>query len=198
MINIDFYTLFKNLLDLRGLNDKKSPAYCLEREECTLNIYFDWSPIFPLIFYRKAWKALEPRLTSRILNPKTKTIIIAGYSHGGVLAQLCYEHAKRIRPEAEVIGVSFGSPRLTRGKEFIFVQNGHDFMTYLSPIRSEKIYQIGRPWGLEHFLASVKKNGLRKAILNFDWIGPLQDHQAWRYEQALFLRFLFYCSRGHR
>lgn len=214
MIFIDLYTLFKRLLDLKDKYihlEKETASYYVEEIGDTLYIFFEWSNgktdwlnnlNFPAKPYRdmkntwfchrgflKVWKVLEPHLAPHILNPQIKTIIIAGYSHGGAIAQLCHEYVKFNRPEVSVVGVGYGAPRVVWGyvnntvkqrfKDFIVVRNGCDLVTHLPPkllgFRDlGQIYKIGKPWGL------------------------IKDHYPERYEQALFRKFLFCYSRGQR
>lgn len=93
--------------------------------------------------FLKVWKSIEPYIESDILDPSVKKIDIIGYSHGGAIAQLCYEYVKYNRPDVYVTGVGFGSPRVLWGfvqkpvKErfegFLLVRNGNDIVTHLPP-----------------------------------------------------------------
>lgn len=236
MIIIDFYALFKRLLVLENQYihlEKETASYYVEESGNTLYIYFEWSNgktdwlnnfNFPARPYRdmndiwfchrgflKVWKALEPHLKPHILKPNVENINVVGYSHGGAIAQLCYEYIKFNRPEVNVVGIGYGAPRVVWGKvsdtvkerfkDFVLVRNGNDLVTHLPPKflgfrELGMTCPIGTAWSIHHFRLSVRKNGLFKAILNFDWCGPVKDHYPERYEQALFRRFLLYCSRG--
>lgn len=228
--------LFKRLLDLKDRYihlEKESASYYVEESGNSLYIYFEWSNgktdwlnnfDFPAKPYRdmtdtwychrgflKVWKALEPHLAPHILNPKYENIHIAGYSHGGAIAQLCYEYVKFNRPGVTAIGVGYGAPRVVWGpvddavelrfKDFIIIRNGNDIVTHVPPkfigFRDlGRLCKIGTAWSFTHFTQSIKKNGLKNAILNFDWFGPVKDHYPERYEQALFRIFIMHCSRG--
>lgn len=144
---------------------ENAASYYVQREGDVLNIYFeksngatDWKNNFnfPAKPYRdmknlwfchrgflKVWKSIEPYITEEILNPEIKFINIVGYSHGGAIAQLCYEYVKFNRPDVEVTGVGFGAPRVfwgfasekvtNRFKGFIVVRNGEDIVTKMPP-----------------------------------------------------------------
>lgn len=93
--------------------------------------------------FLKVWKSIEPYIASDILDPGVKKIDIVGYSHGGAIAQLCYEYVKYNRPDVYVTGVGFGSPRVLWGfaqkpvkerfKGFLLVRSGNDIVTHLPP-----------------------------------------------------------------
>ena len=109
------------------------------------------------------WKSIEPYIVADIMDPTVKKIDIIGYSHGGAIAQLCYEYVKFNRPDVEVLGVGFGSPRVLWGfakksvtdrfKGFVIVRNGHDLVTHLPPVlfgfrHVVKVTKIGKSKGL--------------------------------------------------
>jgi hypothetical protein len=89
------------------------------------------------------FKSIEPHIIDDILDPEIDTIDIVGYSHGGALAQLCYEYVKFHRPDVAVTGYGFGAPRVfwgiaskavkTRFEGFKVVRNGKDIVTHLPP-----------------------------------------------------------------
>ena len=173
-------------------------SYYLKRTGDTLDIYFeksngkiDWRNnfMFPAKPYRdmknlwfchrgflKVWKSIEPYISSEICDPTVKRINIVGYSHGGAIAQLCYEYVKFNRPDVEVTGVGFGAPRVFFGfakkavkerfKGFIVVRNGKDLITHLPPIL----------FGFHHICKVVKVG---------ESIDPIKDHYAARYLEGL-------------
>ena len=159
-----------------------------EKDEKKLTLYFEWSNgktdwrnnfkflAIPWKPYKKqstlwlchrgflkVWKSIEPYIVDDILNPDIKIIDIVGYSHGGALAQLCYEYVKFNRPDVEVTGVGFGAPRVfwgiarddvkTRFKGFKVVRNGKDIVTHLPPAifgyrHISEVVEIGESVGL--------------------------------------------------
>ena len=138
-------------------------SYAIRRRGNALTLFFepsngilDWlnNFCFPAKPYRhmknlwfchrgflKVWKSIEPYIANDIADPSVSTIEIIGYSHGGAIAQLCYEYVKFNRPDVQVTGYGFGSPRILWGfasktvkerfKEFVLVRNGHDIVTHL-------------------------------------------------------------------
>lgn len=140
-------------------------SFAVKREGGKLTLYFEhsngcmdwWNNFdFPAKPYRdmknlwfchrgflKVWKSIEPYIASDILDPSVWRIDIIGYSHGGAIAQLCYEYVKYNRPDVYVTGVGFGSPRVLWGfaqkpvkkrfEGFILVRNGNDIVTHLPP-----------------------------------------------------------------
>ena len=172
--------------------------FAVERRGKTLTIYFEWSDgktdwkhnfMFPVKPYRdmknlwfchrgflKVWKAIEPHLAEKICNRNITKIDIVGYSHGGAIAQLCYEYVKFNRPDVEVTGVGFGAPRVFWGfasKEikkrfegFLVIRNGKDLITHLPPVL----------FGFRH-LGKVVKVGKSK--------GVIKDHYPERYLEVL-------------
>ena len=94
--------------------------------------------------YLKVWKVIEPHLKEHIMNPEIKWIYIAGYSHGGALAQLCYEYCRYNRPDCFILGHGYGAPRVVWGvvnkrvkkrfDGFVLVRNKGDIVTHLPPV----------------------------------------------------------------
>lgn len=173
-------------------------SYCVEREGNKLFIYFEWSNgvtdwrnnfNFPAKPYRKmdnlwfchrgflkVWKSIEPYLVDYIKDISIEEIEIIGYSHGGAIAQLCYEYVKFNRPDVEVTGYGFGSPRVLWGfvkksvkrrfEDFVVVRNGNDIVTHLPPV----------VFGFRH-VCNVLKVGASE--------GLIKDHYPERYIEAL-------------
>lgn len=165
-------------------------------KEC---IYFEWSNgatdwrnnfDFPAKPYRKmndiwfchrgflkVWKTIEPHLVDVITNPNIKEIEIVGYSHGGAIAQLCYEYVRFHRPDVVVTGIGYGAPRVVWGpvkKEvkdrfagFLVVKNGRDIVTTLPP-----------KWLGFRNLGSVLH-------VNLGSKGPIDDHRPENYREML-------------
>jgi hypothetical protein len=163
-----------------------------------LTIYFEWSDgatdwknnfNFPAKPYRrmkdlwfchrgflKVWKSIEPYVENYILDETLKEIEIIGYSHGGAIAQLCYEYVKFNRPDVAVVGFGFGAPRVfwgfackrvkARFEDFMVIRNGHDIVTHLPPVL----------FGFRH-LGRVFKIG--------NSVGPINDHYPEEYLHAL-------------
>lgn len=173
-------------------------SYAFKREGDKLTFYFqksnglrDWwnNFYFPAKPYRdmrnlwfchrgflKVWKSIEPYIAADIADPSVSTIEIIGYSHGGAIAQLCYEYVKFHRPTVAVTGYGFGSPRVLWGfasksvkerfKGFVVVRNGHDLITHLPPIL----------FGFRH-ICEIKKVGKS--------VGLIKDHYPSKYRSAL-------------
>lgn len=146
------------------IEETASFAYKIQGD--SLTIFFEWSNgktdwknnfDFPAKPYRdmqdkwychrgflKVWKAIEPYLKESILDPNIKWIYIAGYSHGGAIAQLCYEYCNYNRPDCLVFGYGYGAPRVVWGflkwrvkarfKGFTLVRNKGDIVTHLPPV----------------------------------------------------------------
>ena len=126
--------------------------------------------------FLKVWKSIEPYVAADILDTSITTIEVIGYSHGGAMAQLCYEYIKYNRPDVKVTGFGFGSPRVMWGfackavmdrfAGFVIVRNGRDIITHLPPVF----------FGFRH-VTRVTKVG--------ESIGPIIDHFPFRYRKAL-------------
>lgn len=178
-------TKFDNCSFIVYTHVENDGSFATEKVGDKLTLYFEWSNgkndwknnfDFPAKPYRdmknlwfchrgflKVWKSIEPYVVDSIKDPSIHKIDIVGYSHGGAIAQLCYEYVKFNRPDAEVTGVGFGSPRVLWGfarKEvkkrfegFIVVRNGNDLVTHLPPIffgfcHVCKVKRIGKSKGL--------------------------------------------------
>lgn len=192
---------FKKCLSLESsyIHVKNEASYCFERRGNTLDIYFEWSNgtldwihnfYFPAKPYRrmksvwfchrgflKVWKSIEPHISTAILDGSIKEINIVGYSHGGAIAQLCYEYVKFNRPDVEVTGVGFGAPRVfwgialrgvkTRFKGFKVIRNGRDIVTHLPPVI----------FGFRHICEVVKVGAESKGLID--------DHRPNNYIESL-------------
>lgn len=184
----------KLTLDNKYNHVENAASYCVEQNGSNLDIYFeksngatDWKNNFAFIAkpYRdmknlwfchrgflKVWKSIEPHIANLILDPKIKTINIVGYSHGGAIAQLCYEYVKFNRPDVKVTGFGFGAPRVLWGfaskavkerfKGFVVVKNGEDIVTKMPPT----------VFGFRH-LCEVLEVGIS--------INGIEDHRAVNY-----------------
>lgn len=146
--------------------------------------------------FLKVWKIIEKYIRDDIMNPEVTEIEIVGYSHGGAIAQLCYEYVKYNRPDVSVSGLGFGAPRVYWGgvdKEvkkrfegFLIVRNGKDAVTHLPPkIFGYKdicsVLEVGRHWVFTDFKRSVKRKGLIKACKDGDHFRSIKDHYPERY-----------------
>lgn len=173
-------------------------SFAIVREGDRLTLYFecsngvtDWRNNFnfPAKPYRamtnlwfchrgflKVWKSIEPYISKDICDVSVKKIDIVGYSHGGAIAQLCFEYVKYNRPDVEVAGVGFGAPRVLWGfacktvkarfNGFKVVRNGNDLVTHLPPVL----------FGFRH-VCEVVRVGESK--------GLIKDHYPSRYREAL-------------
>lgn len=195
------YEKFKKCLSLwRDYIDvENSASYYIERDGSKLTIYFEWSNgvvdwmnnfNFPAKPYRKmdylwfchrgflkVWKSIEPYIAPEILSLSTEKIDIVGYSHGGAIAQLCYEYVKFNRPDVEVTGVGYGSPRVFWGfarksvkrrfEGFVVVRNSKDIVTHLPPVL----------FGFRHICKVVKIGSYSR--------GMIDDHREESYLESL-------------
>ena len=171
-------------------------SYAVKREGKKLTLFFegsnglrDWwhNFNFPAKPYRrmedlwfchrgflKVWKSIEPYVAGDIADVTITTIEVIGYSHGGAIAQLCYEYVKFHRPDVTVTGYGFGSPRVLWGfakkavkerfKGFVVIRNGHDLITHLPPIflgfcHISEVKKVGKSigWIKDHYPAQYRK-----------------------------------------
>lgn len=191
-------TKFINCLYAKYISVENNGDFAIERDSDKLTVYFEWSNgegdwknnfDFPVKPYRdmkdlwfchkgflKVWKSIEPYIASYINSASIQRIEIIGYSHGGAVAQLCYEYVKFNRPDVEVTGLGFGAPRVfwgiaskavkTRFQGFVVVRNGNDLVTRLPPLI----------FGYRH-VGKVLKIGTSE--------GPIRDHFPENYLFAL-------------
>lgn len=189
---------FSKCLNCEYVHVLNDGSFATWREDGKLYLYFehsngriDWKNNFnfPAKPYRnmhnlwfchrgflKVWKSIEPHVSPLILNAKVNEIEIVGYSHGGAIAQLCYEYVKYNRPDVVVTGFGFGAPRVVWGpvskavrerfKGFVVVRNGRDLVTHLPPVL----------FGFHH-ICEVKTIGKS--------VDPIKDHYAVEYIEAL-------------
>lgn len=193
---------FKKCIALEGtyLHTENDASYYIELNGSKLSIYFEWSNgltdwmhnfYFPAKPYRKmddlwfchrgflkVWKEVEPLIWEDIHNLLVEEIEIVGYSHGAALAQLCYEYVKFNRPDVQVTGVGFGSPRVVWGpvskavrrrfEGFKVVRNGKDIVTHLPPVA----------FGFRHIceVVHIGKNNSK---------GLFDDHRDENYSESL-------------
>lgn len=189
---------FKNCLNNRYIVCENDGSYMLERKDNKLTIYFegsnghvDWKNNFdfPAKPYRdmknmwfchrgflKVWKSIEKCICGDIMDLSIEEIEIVGYSHGGAIAQLCYEYVRFNRPDVKASGYGFGAPRVFWGfarkdvrerfKGFIVVRNGKDIVTHVPPVL----------FGFRH-ICEVKEIG--------ESLGLIRDHYQDRYISGL-------------
>lgn len=199
---MELIDLYQKVLNAKYTQlEEQSASYAVEREGDTLRLLFeksngriDWRNNFKFLAIPKkpykdmddtwfthrgffgVWEAIEPRLADAIADPSVKHFDIAGYSHGGALALLCFEYCKYHRPDAEVTGVGFGAPRVVWGPvpkslkerlaDFRVIRNGDDLITHLPP----------RLFGYRQ-LGKLEKVGKKD--------GPIEDHRAQAYTSAM-------------
>lgn len=177
--------LFNDCLRATYTHTESYGSYAVKREGEKLTLFFEksngiydwWNNFnFPAKPYRrmnniwfchrgflKVWKSIEPYVKEYICDLSVSTIEVVGYSHGGAIAQLCYEYVKYNRPDVEVTGYGFGSPRVFWGfacesvkrrfEGFKVIRNGHDLVTHLPPIflgfrHICKVVRVGKHEGL--------------------------------------------------
>lgn len=188
----DLLNKFTDCLRAEYIHIENDGSFAIKRDGAKLTLYFEksngltdwWNNFnFPAKPYRnmknlwfchrgflKVWKSIEPYIENDINDKNITVIDIIGYSHGGAIAQLCYEYVKFNRPDVEVTGVGFGSPRVLWGfacktvkerfKGFKIVRNGNDLITHLPPIilgfrNCCEIVRVGKSEGLikDHYPA---------------------------------------------
>ena len=193
----DWFIKFLDCLTAEYTHTQRKGSYAVKREGDKLTLFFeksngllDWlnNFNFPAKPYRKmenswfchrgflkVWKSIEPFIKDDICDLSVSTIDIIGYSHGGAIAQLCYEYVKFNRPDVEVTGVGFGSPCVLWGfpceavkirfADFVIVRNGNDLVTYLPPEflgfrHICKVKRIGESNGLikDHYFENYCKS----------------------------------------
>lgn len=158
---------FKEILDAEYTHlEEETASFYYKTERDILTIFFEWSNgktdwknnfDFPAKPYRdmcdkwychrgflKVWKAIESHLKETIMNPEIKQIVIAGYSHGGAIAQLCHEYCKFNRADCSITGGGYGAPRVVWGflnrrvkkrfDGFVLIRNKGDIVTHLPPV----------------------------------------------------------------
>lgn len=192
---------FKKCLELedRYMHIENDASYFIERNGDKLEIYFEWSNgktdwmnnfDFPAKPYRdmkdswychrgflKVWKSIEPYVEEYIFDLSINKVEIVGYSHGGAIAQLCYEYVRFHRPDIDVRGWGFGAPRVVWGRVgsivrkrfegFVTVINAKDIVTKLPP-----------KWlGYRHIGSTLQ--------INLGSKGPIDDHRPENYLDML-------------
>lgn len=118
--------------------DENSADYCIQRENGTVYIMFQWSSgkedwknnfDFPAVPYKdmkikwrchrgflRVWKTIEPYIEKEDFS-NDDNIVVVGYSHGAAIATLCHEYIYFNYPEKRknLIGYGFGCPRCYHG-----------------------------------------------------------------------------------
>lgn len=192
---------FKKCLELeeKYIHIENDASYYIERIGDKLEIYFEWSNgktdwmnnfDFPARPYRdmkdswrchrgflKVWKSIEPYVEEHIFDLGINKVEIVGYSHGGAIAQLCYEYVRFHRPDIDVRGWGFGAPRVVWGRVgstvrgrfegFVTVINANDIVTKLPP-----------KWlGYRHIGSTLQ--------IDLGSKGPIDDHRPENYLEML-------------
>ena len=95
--------------------------------------------------FLRVWRAGAPHVLPAVCDGRTRSVVIAGYSHGAALALLCFAECLCLRPAlgAELCGYGFGAPRVLWGlgrkrarerfARFTVVRNTGDAVTHLPP-----------------------------------------------------------------
>lgn len=198
----DLLSKFNECRRIAYLHTDKDGSFAVKREGEKLTLFFeesngrnDWINNFRFLAvptkpyknmtegvwfchrgFDKVWKSIEPYIAKIIYETSITKVDIVGYSHGGAIAQLCYEYIKFNRPDIELSGVGFGAPRVLWGfagksvkerfKGFKVIRNGNDLVTHLPPVI----------FGFRHICEVVK---VGKSV------GLIQDHTPKRYRKAL-------------
>ncbi len=196
--------LFARCLDAPYVQAAEAASYYIERRGAVLYIYLqdsdgarDWKNNldFPARPYHKqksatwmahrgfikVWHEIEPKVAVAISDPKLKSIVTVGYSHGGALAVLCHEYVWFHRPDlrGHIQGYGFGAPRVIWGKvstlarqrweNFTVVRNLDDLVTHLPPsalgyVHVGKLLEIGSMGMYSHVDAHRSENILRELV----------------------------------
>ena len=189
---------FNTCLKAEYTHTENDGSYAIQKNGDKLTLLFEWSNgkedwknnfDFPVKPYRKmknlwfchrgflkVWKSIEPNIAEAVADMTIHKIDIIGYSHGGAIAQLCYEYVKFNRPDVEVAGYGFGSPRVLWGfakkavkerfKGFKVIRNGNDLVTHLPPVL------LGF-----HHVCEIVKIGKSE--------GLIKDHYNFKYQEAM-------------
>lgn len=176
--------LFRMCLDAKYVDVENDVSFAVQSAEGRLYILFEWSRgrtdwennlDFPAAPYRgmqdpwychrgflRAWKVVQPYVETILQKLRPERITVAGYSHGGALAVLCYEYIWYHHPglRVELRGMGFGAPRVlwcpdgcpalaARWEHFTVVRNLDDIVTHLPPKmlfyrHAGRLWEIGK------------------------------------------------------
>lgn len=166
---MDLLNLYNKCLNAHYRTVENSGDYAYKQIGNKLYLFFEWSDSiedwvnnfsFPAKPYKdmgelwfchrgflKVWKSIEPYLKNIIMRSTVKSIVIAGYSHGGAIAALCHEYCWFNRPDLrnKIEGYGFGAPRVfwgwrmstelkQRWENFHPVRNVNDIVTHVPPV----------------------------------------------------------------
>lgn len=196
----DLFSKFKECQEAEYTHVENDASFAIKREGDRLTLLFEWSNgrndwinnfrffAVPKKPYKnmtegiwfchrgflKVWKSIEPHVAKAIFETNITKVDIIGYSHGGAIAQLCYEYIKYNRPDIELSGVGFGAPRVLWGfagkdvqerfKGFKVIRNGNDLVTHLPPVifgyrHTGEVVKVGKSVGLikDHYPQNYRK-----------------------------------------
>lgn len=157
---MNILNLFERCISIEYTHTEEDGSYAYEIIDDVLYIYFqksngenDWKNNldFPIKSYNgrfvhrgflRVWESLSHKIDEILQKEKYSNLVITGYSHGGALAVLCYEHVFSFYPnlKGKFLGYGFGSPRVFWGRvnkclwnNFYVVRNINDIVTHLPP-----------------------------------------------------------------
>jgi len=170
--------LFQKCLNANYISTEGGGDYAIEREVDGVYIYLedsdgrtDWKTnlsFAPRVYKRegkavfrahrgflRAFEEILPYIEPVIKEARNRRFTVVGYSHGGGLAALLFEHILFLRPElaGKVNGYGFGAPRVFFGGnrkklrerflDFTVIRNGKDIVTHLPPT-ALGFFHVGR------------------------------------------------------
>ena len=193
--------LFARCLEAPYVQADLSASYFVDRKGAVLYIYLqdsegaeDWrhNLDFPARPYGssdwmahrgfvKVWRVIEPIVAEAIQDPKIRSVVTVGYSHGGALAVLCHEYVWYHRPDLRLHmeGYGFGAPRVIWGRldanarqrweHFSVIRNLDDPVTHLPPsalgyVHVGKMLEIGAAGRYSHVDAHRSENIMRELL----------------------------------
>ena len=191
---MNIFQLFNRCISIEYTHLMGEESYAYETVDNILYLYFqksngfvDWKNNldFPIRSYKgffahrgflNSWEGLTKTIDDILLKEKYNNVVIAGYSHGGALALLCYEHiiSSYLHLKGKICGYGFGCPRVIWGsidktlwKNFYVVRNINDIVTHLPPkalgyTHVGKLLTIGMPKKYSSIDAHREENILKE------------------------------------